>query len=59
MRTALDSLRLAYFIVSRWIVLVAVTALTLAHPLIHGTPLDSGILDAWLVALQTMVVTQR
>lgn len=54
-----DSLKLSIFILSRWAVLATATVLTLVHPLIHGTPLDSGMLDAWLAAAQVTALTQR
>lgn len=43
----------------RWAVLVAAGVLALAHPLIHGTPLDSGSLDSLMTTLQAMAVSQR
>jgi hypothetical protein len=36
--------------------LVALGLLSLVHPLLHGTPLDGGMLDALSVWLQALVM---
>jgi len=43
---------------ARRIALVAVTAtLNIAHPILHGTPLDGGVLDAMLGTLNNHLAT--
>lgn len=41
------------------LIALGATALTVIHPFIHGTPLDSGALDQFLIVLQSQAVNHR